>query len=181
MIVVQDQVTILQEVVNHSVVAIEEVKPFVVVNAEIASDVAIERQVANLVSVGIPGPQGQRGEIGPASSDVIEKIASVALGGHRVVIADGSTGVNYADSSNIAHLDFVLGITTGAASAGAPVNVQVGNEMTEPSWNWTPGAVWLGLNGLMTQTPPTTGFVCRVGTALTASKLLIEIGEPITR
>ena len=74
----------------------------------------------------------------------------------------------------------MLGITTGAAAAGDAINVQASGEMTEVSWNWTPGLpVFLGTNGLLTQTPPVSGFQLVLGVAISPTKLAINIKQPI--
>lgn len=127
------------------------------------------------------GPQGVPGLPGLAGEDtVVNKIATTALSGNRAVVADGATSAVYASNSILAHKHFLLGITTGAASAGATAQVQTAGEMVEPSWSWAVGRVFLGVNGLLTQSPSATGFVQQVGLALSATKIRIAFGEPIT-
>jgi hypothetical protein len=74
--------------------------------------------------------------------------------------------LNYASNDNVAHLAAPLWITTGAASPGSPVDVLITGLMVEPSWSWTPGPVYLGANGQLTQTPPAAPgavFLAQVG------------------
>ena len=49
----------------------------------------------------------------------------------------------------------------------------------EPSWSFSPGPVFLGLNGALVQAPPASGFVLQIGTALSATRLVVERFSPI--
>lgn len=117
----------------------------------------------------------------PAGS-IIAKIAAIALGGNRVVVLDVNEAAIYADNTNLTHADKILGITTSAASLGASVTIQTYGEMTEPSFNWTLDTqVFVSVNGLMTQTPPVTGFKRSIGFPIAATKLFINLQEPVIR
>lgn len=108
--------------------------------------------------------------------DTLTGLSAVALGGHRIV--NGPLGdLSYAGPSG--PLGLVLGMTTGAASAGDPVTVQTAGDIDEPSWNWTPGPVFLDANGTMTQTAPESGFLQQIGVASAPTKILIRIGPAI--
>lgn len=98
--------------------------------------------------------------------------AGEALSGHRAVRFNAGSAF-YADrtAANAAH---AAGITTGAAAMGAAVGVQIDGELTEPSWTWAPGPVWLGLTGFLTQVIPTSGSIVRIGTAKTATTIIVE-------
>lgn len=132
-----------------------------------------------IVTVGEVGPQGSQGDPGGATG--VTKTAGVSLSGHRAVVLNSSSEAIYADSSVLTHRDKVLGITTGAASAGADATILTYGELVEPSWAWTlDEPVFLGLNGLLTQTVPTSGFVQRVGFPTSATSLFIDIDDAIT-
>jgi len=134
--------------------------------------------VSIIIDTGQEGPPGPPGPAGDGST--ITKIASTSIGGHRVVIASGSSGAAIADKDTPDHMHRVIGITKGAANSGSQVEIAGAGEMTEPSWSWSVGPVWLGSNGLMTQTPPTTGFLLMIGTAIAPTVLMIKIGAPIS-
>ena len=135
----------------------------------------------NVVTVGEQGPRGIQGQAGSGQNTIV-KTAAAAIGGNRVVIIDSNEQVNYADSSNPAHADIILGVTQGAAIQGADVTVQTFGEMDEVSFNWTPGSsVYVGSSGLMTQTAPVTGFSRAVGFPLAATKLFIDLNTPTIR
>ena len=74
----------------------------------------------------------------------------------------------------------VLGITTTATGAsGETVFVQTAGELSDSSFSFLPGPVFVGANGSLTQNPPTTGAVLQVGVAVTLTSLLIRIQQPI--
>ena len=134
--------------------------------------------VSIIIDTGQEGPPGIPGPAGDGST--ITKTATVAIGGHRVVIASGASGAAIADKDTPDHMHRVIGITKGAAGSGNQIEIAGAGEMTEPSWTWSVGPVWLGSNGLLTQTPPTTGFLLMIGTAIAPTVLMIKIGAPIS-
>jgi hypothetical protein len=115
----------------------------------------------------------------PASLDVRSLVAAAALGGHRAVYAAGGGTVDHASSANAAHLGKVVGITIGAATMGALAEVATSGEMTEPSFTFVPGPVYFNSSGVLTQTPPVTGFLQQVAVAVSATKIIVGLGMPI--
>jgi hypothetical protein len=104
-------------------------------------------------------------------------IAAVALSGHRVVTPQTDGQLNYASNDNVAHLTVPLWITTGAASPGSAVETLLFGLMIEPTWTWTPGPVYLGVNGQLTQTPPAVPgavFIAQVGTATSPTSVFVD-------
>lgn len=127
------------------------------------------------VEVGFQGPKG-------APGGTQRFVADAALSGHRAVIRT-ATGIDYADAAIAAHCGQVIGITTGAVTASEVGEICAGGDIDEPSWDWTPGlAVFLGLNGLLTQTPPTlatAAFSQELGFAVSPTKLFVQLRDPI--
>lgn len=142
------------------------------------ADLVIGVQPADLsVAISNIGPPGRDGT--GASDVLIRKAVNQPLGGNRIVRAVIG-GVDYASSDDISGADAILGLTQTSAILNADVAVQIGGEMVESSWNWTVGdPVYCGLNGLPTQTPPTSGFVCRIGKATDVDAILINVEEAI--
>lgn len=103
--------------------------------------------------------------------------AAADLGGHRVVCAVPG-GVNLASSDDMNNAAAAVGLTIAAASAGDPVPVVTHGHVVEPSWSFEIGPVYLGLAGLLTQDPPVTGCVLRVGRATAPTVLLVDLDEP---
>ena len=115
-----------------------------------------------------------------ASTSTVTKMAGESLGGHRAVYAASDGKVCYADSSVPLGLHRTLGITTGAVISGEPATVQTYGRLFESSWNWTVGTpVYLGTNGVLTQTCPTTGFIQELGFPIDSKTLFISISLPI--
>ena len=117
----------------------------------------------------------------PGATQAITLVAGEALGGHRAVYVAGDGSARHASASLPATAAALAGITTGAATVGEAVAVQTAGRIVEPSWAWTPGPVYLGASGLLTQTPPAMGAVKEIGVALAATELLIRIQPEIER
>ncbi len=111
---------------------------------------------------------------------MVERVAGTGgVGGQRVVVLLGEE-VFHADKDNPAHFDLVEGITAGAFGAGVTGCVQVYGRMIDPSWSWTPDVtLWLGNNGLLTETPPASGFTLRVARAVSATEIFIDLYPPV--
>jgi hypothetical protein len=126
------------------------------------------------------GPKGAAGLQGVAGGSGHSASAGEDVGGHRVVMIS-AIGVVVADALTVSHAGRVIGVTTGAVVSGDPANFQSSGEMTEVSWNWTPDEdIWLGANGTLTQTiPPSAAFAQRVGYAIDATRMWVELSEPI--
>lgn len=134
--------------------------------------VAIRRDILR-VEVGFQGPPGP---VGPPGGTHFVLPAAVTLSGHRAVTPTAG-GAALADQADPARVQ-VIGITTGAVLAGADAIVQTIGRMDEPSWAWTPNQpLWLGNDGLLTQTPPPAGFLVCLGVALSATSALINISR----
>ncbi len=132
------------------------------------------------VAVGTTGVQGPRGAPGGTSE---QRTAAIDIGGHRIVRSTAN-GVDYASNANPAHGDDTLGMTLGAAAAGALVDVQRQGPVSFDGWAWIPGdPVFLGLDGLPTQIAPEplTGaaFVQPIGHAESPTVLYLNV-QPAT-
>lgn len=140
----------------------------------------VEKREIHVVAVGQQGPPGIQGPAGPAGASVTTYVAGEALGGNRAVKADASGQAVYATNTDAAS-QHLLGVTTGAASAAANVGVQRAGVMVEPSWSWTPNQpVFLGVNGVLTQTYPTGALLSIiVGFALTPTSIHLSPREPV--
>jgi len=137
----------------------------------------VETVIEVLGTETLAGPQGLQGVPGPA---IFTYSAGIDLSGHRMVVLDDSALVVYADNTVDAHANKVIGMTTGAAMVGAGVTIQAGGELTEPSWDWTLNIpVWLGVNGLLTQAVPVSGFSLIIGFPISQTSIFIDIHEPI--
>lgn len=122
-----------------------------------------------------PVYMGLNGDPGLPLAQTVTALHSMS--GHRVV----SIFNNSASYTNRAtDYNSRLGVTNGAANEGSPVVVTLLGPMTEPSWNFTPGAVFVGDDGFLTQTIP-TGNIIRAGNATRATTMIIEFKQPLLR
>lgn len=116
-------------------------------------------------------------ELGASRSSALahQCIAAANLSGHCVVMPVSATDVDYADNTTWPHARAPLWLTMGAALLGTEVTVLGSGVIVEPSWSLSVGPVYLGHNGLLTQTPPTALlgalFLAVVGFALNATTL----------
>lgn len=134
-------------------------------------------------AVGPAGPQGPIGPQGPAgqSSDTISGYtSSAALSGHRMVALDNSQQLVYASNLDLSQAERILGMTLGATNPGDSVTVIRSGEVTEPSWNWTLGQpIFLNQSGLLTQTPPASGFLIHVAFPITSTRVFVDIKQAL--
>lgn len=101
------------------------------------------------------------------------------LGGQRLVVLRNGQ-LFYADTTDTADLGLVIGMTVAAATTGQDTQVQFLGDLTEPSWSWTVGSpVYFNASGVPTQTQPVSGFSQIVGFASAATKIYIQLREPI--
>lgn len=112
------------------------------------------------------------------ASNLRTALASIALSGHRVVYITANKAA-YASSDTPVKARAAIGITTGAASQDALATIQTSGTMVESSWTWTEGAIYLGPNGVLTQTAPTSGCLVEVGYATKPTEMEIRIQPAI--
>lgn len=109
-------------------------------------------------------------------SNTFDLIASSAIGGDRLIGVVNGYAV-YADSD----LGIpAIGISTNAVNAGDNVAIAFAGKRTITSANFnTNQPVFLGVNGLLTQTAPTTGILQRIGIAQDSNNLIIDISQSL--
>lgn len=124
---------------------------------------------STIITSGIQGPQG------PPGVATIQLVAGISLGGNRVVTG----AANYADNTDIATAGRAIGMTQGAAVLGATVNIVTVGELDGFSGLTINNPVYLSTNGTTTQVLPITGYIQRIGVAISATKILINLSEPL--
>lgn len=120
------------------------------------------------VGLTTPGPKGD-----PGNTLVCK--AAYPISGQRIVSLNASNEAEYPSDFSQA-----LGLTTNAAIGGDYLTVITGGLVYEPSWTLTPNqAVYLSVDGLLTQTVPTTGTLLQIGFAVSPTEMFIKLGTPI--
>ncbi len=104
-------------------------------------------------------------------------LSGAALSALRLVKLNTSNQLVYADSSVDAT---VLGLTFQAVSSGvAPITV-ISGLVVDPSWNWTRGApLFLGTNGQLSESIPSSGFIVPIGSAEAPTIVNINITQGV--
>lgn len=153
--------------VPEIVVTIEDPAPPIVVTVAAPAG-PVEVTVSE---VGLVGPPGT-GSGGITSPDGLT--AGHILSGHRLVVPSSGDSVIYADHDNLSDLACPVWLTLGAAVEDAPVDLAVYGAVTEGSWAWTLGPIYVGDGGLLVQTPPTTGYVRQVATAVDTDTIWLD-------
>lgn len=128
-----------------------------------------EIQILAVAEQGVPGPAG---------GSTLQRTAGATLSA-LVVVYEENGEVFALDKGDDAHIDQLLGLTATAASIGSPINVQRTGAVDNSGWAWTPGRVYLGAGGALTQTPATDGNDVLIGRAVSATRLLLDIQDPI--
>lgn len=124
-----------------------------------------------LTTLSTPGPQGPPGAAGSAEASTF--VAGENISGHALIKVVG--GLAYqCDAATLGDAGKAIGIATGAVSVGGTVSVQQGGQMTEPSWAWTEGPVYVGSNGFLTQTVSGLTYLQQIGIALSATSVDIH-------
>lgn len=140
-----------------------------------------EVEVVNVVAVAEQGPRGIQGVPGPAGGATTVTVGATPLSGHSAVAADAAGLLIKADCTNPAHRGAVLGLLANAYSPGDQAVVQTAFTLEHAGWTWTPGPVFVGTAGQLTQTLPVGAVFSQVvAHALSPTLVLVDVQPPIT-
>lgn len=143
-------------------------------NETIVVDVAADIEVVEVAEQGLPGPPG------PAGGATVDRIAVAPLSALRVVWEDTAGSVRPLDYRDAAHIDRIAGVTvTAAGDAGSLVAVQRAGPLDAAGLGLTPGRVWLGVDGALTQVTPVDGFDVLIGYATDTTRLYVDIQDNV--
>lgn len=107
-------------------------------------------------------------------------IAGTSISALRCITTDANGEAKYATPDTLANA-LVIGISTTSGNTGDTIVVKTSGQMTDASWSWTKGAIYLGANGTLTQTAPSAGdIVVHVAKAITATTIIVDIDTTIT-
>lgn len=134
-------------------------------------------RTAAVILAGQRGPQGV-GIPGPAGGSAVQRTFGETLSALVAVyeLNDQVFALDYRDEENI---DLLLGITLTAGALGALGNIQRSGVIDDFGWSWTPGVVWLGANGALTQISPVDGYDVLIGYANSATRITLNLQDPI--
>ena len=122
---------------------------------------------------------GPRGAPGTGAGVVIATVSGPVSALRAVAIEHGVA--RYPDLAVATDAPLVPGITRTAADVGGTVEVQTSGPLTDNSWNWSPGLIWSGAAGVLTQSPPVGAFLLPVARAISATQIDINVLQPTIR
>lgn len=101
----------------------------------------------------------------------VKVTASQVLNAYRAIGYDG-----YFTQPDEDSLAIYAGVSRSATVIGDDINVVRQGLITEAGWTWTPNQpIFIGVNGVLTQTPPVTGNpIRRIGWAISATELNLD-------
>ena len=105
-------------------------------------------------------------------------IAATNLSGHRAIRVVSDLAY-LCDGANAAHVGRCIGMTVGAVVEGAVATIQTVSLISDPGWNWSEGPVYVGANGLLTQSLTGLAFIQQVGQAVSPISIDINPQLPI--
>ena len=132
-----------------------------------------------LLSEAEQGPPGPPGLPGVPSGLIIQRKAGQDTSALVAVYEDMFGAVWPADPEKEGDVLALLGVTLSAAEQEQAVNVQRFGFVDDANWNWQLGRVYLGAQGCLTQIPPCTGHDVLIGNAVSPTRLLLNIQDPI--
>lgn len=157
--------------------------PVVVIGSDPATGATVVeiQQVAQVVAqdvivveVAQPGAPA-----GPGAPTTLQLTAAGAVSALRAIVAEGGAG-RYPDTGTPADAGSVVGVSKTAAADGDPFDVTTSGEISDSSWSWSPGPVFVGAGGALSQSPG-AGWVLEVGRAVGPTRLLVNVKTPILR
>lgn len=126
------------------------------------------------------GPPGPAGIPGPAGGQVLQRKAGMDTSALLVVYEDLFGSVWPADPDAESDVLALLGVTVSAAEGGQPIHVQRMGHIDDNAWQLQPGRrVFLGKQGRLTQEAPQVGYDVLIGMAISPTRLLLNIQDPI--
>ena len=139
-----------------------------------------EVDVVSIVAVAEQGPRGIQGIQGPAGGTTTVTVGATPLSGHSAVAVDAAGLLIQADCTNPAHRGAVLGLLANAYSPGDQAVVQTAFTLEHSGWTWSPGPVFVGTAGQLTQTLPVGAVFSQVvAHALSPTLVLVDVQPPI--
>ena len=139
------------------------------------SVVVVEQPVTQTLTVGLQGPPGPPGPIGPPG-DASVLTASTTLSGHRVLAVNGEGQAIYASHTDSTALA-VQGLSTQSGIAGDTLALTRSGALPWPAGGLTAGQpLFLTTDGLISHTPPTSGWIRQIAVAVDSDTISIDIG-----
>lgn len=108
------------------------------------------------------------------------KIANETISAVCAVKLDSPTNISKATNDTTINNATVYGVTRTAGTAGSNIEVVTTGNFYDSSLNFPVNdSIYLGLNGVLTNVAPATGFLTQIGVSGGPGLIIINIDEPI--
>lgn len=146
------------------------------------SHVVVDREEVThvVIAPGEQGPPGPAGPPGGGGDQYVTRTTGQTISAN-LVLYDRAGLVYPLDQADAENIFAILGLSVSAGQAGAQIAIQRSGTVNDSAWAWAwaYGRVYLGANGQLTQTPPSSGFSVLIGFAATATSINLSINDPI--
>lgn len=120
------------------------------------------------------------------SNNILDKIEGIrqytageSINAFQVVAVTTANTVVTANSNDIAHANKVIGLALETKTSGAAIKIHYFGSVANPAWSLITGKTYfLSGTGSISDVPPTSGFVQKIGVAENPTTLFLQLGEP---
>lgn len=142
--------------------------------APLAANETPEGYNARIAYVAANATEG--GGASPEANDLTLPAGGTVSGHRAVYLTNGKWFTADADS---VVPGVALAMSTHAAVLNDALTARFHGLITMGGWSWSPGPVWLGAAGALTQTPPTSGTLIQMGSAASPTSVFINPTTPV--
>lgn len=159
-------------------IAVQKDKTGAVISVRSTAPVAVaikEKPDQKVVAAGLRGQRGEAGLAGTMTAVTNVFVSTGPISAHKVIYA-GVSGPEVADKDVLTVQDKILGVTISSASGVGEDVLFVSNGLiADPSFTFTPGPIWLGSSGQLTQVKPTSGLCIQLAIASSATTIVVDV------
>jgi hypothetical protein len=119
--------------------------------------------------------------VGPEPSDpnVLNYEAATTISALKLVKLNSSGLLIYADNSNYQSSQ-TIGVSMNSGNAGDIIKVKTFGELQDTSFSFSlDDSLFLGSNGSIDNTPPTSGVYLKIGKAIKSDTIFIDIEQAV--
>ena len=111
------------------------------------------------------------------TTEVVLTVNEPSISATKLVYSDSATTVKYADSL-LYSTSKTIGVAKNTATLGNPINIVTYGPFSDASFLWAANTpLYLGLNGNITDIPPSSGHLVFIGHSMGIGKIFIRIEE----
>ena len=163
------------------IILVVEQQPSNVISVENGTAVIATTDMPSLLIAAEQGPPGTQGPPGPSAGTAYTRTAAQNVSGGKALRLNAAGECLHANGADTSHANMVVGVSLNGGAAGSDITIITsGGEIEEVVWNWQVNKpVFLGVDGLLTQVAPISGYILIVGVAVGPTRMLVKIQQPI--